>query len=150
MGRPNERNVTEQDKNRTSCTIFFQQNISDKTTSDVPEESMKLQILHSVSFIPALPCFISMITKASLRSHQALLSPAHRAAQGRGKGIFPHVFLIFSYNKSSMQHIVPCLHHLHPAANTAPVQDPNVFDPMDQSSPHPTFPYKALGRKLKF
>lgn len=111
---------------------------------------MKLQILHSRSFVLALPCFISMITKAFLRSHQALLSPAHRAAQGRGKDIFPHIHLTFSYNKSRMQYTVPCLHHLHPAANPAPVQDPSVFDPMDQSLPHPASPCEVLGRKLKF
>lgn len=134
MVRPNQRNDTEQDKNRTSGTAFFRQNISDGKTSDVPEESTKLQILHSVSFIPAQSCFISLITKAFLRSHQALLSPAHRAAQERGKGINSCLSHI-SFNKNRMQ----CLHHLHPAANTAPVQDPNVFDPMSQSSPHPIF-----------
>lgn len=133
-----------------SCTVFFEQNIPERITSDIPEESMKLQILHSVSFLLALPYFISMITKAFLRSHQALLSPAHRAAQGRGKKISPHVYLIFSYNKSRIQHTVPCLHHLHPAANTAPVQDLNVFHPMDRSSPYPIFLCKLLGRKLKF
>lgn len=91
-----------------------------------------------------------------LRSHQALLSPAHRAAQGREQNIFPHVYLIFSYNKSRIQQHtdcdedVPCLHHLQPAANTAPVQDPSVLDPMDQGSPHPTFLCRLLGRKLKF
>lgn len=80
-----------QTRTRMSCTVFFGQNISDRTTSDVPEESMKLQILHSLSFVLALPYFISMITKTFLRSHQALLhQPTEQLREGERTS-----FLIF-------------------------------------------------------
>ena len=77
-------------------------------------------------------------------AHRAFALTSPQSSSEKGKG---HHLLIFSCNKSIAQHIVPRVHHLHPTENTSSVQDPDVFDPMDQSSPYPTFPYKERFKK---
>lgn len=109
---------------------------------------MQVQSLHSANFIMDLPCIISMITKASLRSYSTFALTTPQSSSEKGKG---HHLLIFSYNKSIVQHIVPCLHHLHPTENTASVQDPDFFDPLIRAHHPPTSPIRqGLGRKYKF